>query len=87
MSEAIVELFDKHVKVQRGSTSTVDVLLNGLSDADAKVVVGYLKRSKDEFGHAAAARALTELAKELPDLYLGPRRINGGTIAHWRSRN
>ena len=87
MSEEIVELFDKHVKVQRGSTSTVDVLLKGLPDADAKVVIGYLKRTKDEFGHAAAARALTELAQGLPASYLGPRRVNGGTIAHWRNRN
>ena len=87
MSKAITELFDKHARTQRGSTSTVDVILNSLPEADSKVVVSYLNRPQGEFGHSAAARALSELAKELPDSYTGPRLIAGGTISHWRTRN
>ena len=88
MNEAVTDIFDRHNRLQkRTGASAVETILGVLDEPDHRIVVNWLQMPKNEFGHAAAARALTDLAATLPPEYSGPTQFAGGTVAHWRERH
>tara|TARA_R110000803_G_scaffold67711_1_gene129454 strand:- start:396 stop:602 length:207 start_codon:yes stop_codon:yes gene_type:complete len=65
----------------------IDTIIAALDEPDQRIVLDWLRMSKNEFGHAAAARALTDLALTFPGGYSGPTQIKGSAVANWRERH
>lgn len=88
MNEAITDIFDRHNRQQkRTGASAVETILTALADDDRAVVLDWLGRPPQEFSHAAAARALVDLAATLPATYNGPTQFAGGSVSNWRERH